>query len=469
MLCPEWNNVDVEILIHAPPSSSGSLIRLLRSIEKADYFGSSLPSLTIELPAHVDVPTMEFLKNMRWPPHSNSEPPNSKVTLRHRISSAWLSPVEASIRTIEAFYPKIPWANHVLVLSPQAELSEIYYHYLKYVLLEYRYSSIAKIDFNNLAGISLNLPSTYLNGSGPFEHPKPIAHAETPGETKPDDAPFFLWQAPNSDATVYFGEKWVELHKFVSDRFTAQKRKLAKHARGKLVSEIYPAWMEYLLELIRAKGYFVLYPAFSATTGASVVTLHNELDKGPEEFLAHGSDSPSKLASPNDNLPEDPFTPHPVDTKKTPAPAHAEEVLSRNPSILHLLSSAFSWSDPTYAPLPAHEALPLLSYKGEVMTNDYADVLSQYFAGDFSLEVGGCEDADRERLFCLDEDEDVAGAPKADHPSGAEGAKNGPADLLPPVVASPPLSGAPGVTLTSSTTTTLPTGLLEVAPNMPPS
>jgi hypothetical protein len=457
--------VDVEILIHAPPASSGSLIRLLKSIEKADYFGSSLPSLTIELPTRIDNPTTQFLQSLRWPSHSNNQAPNSKVTIRHRIPSAWLSPVEASIRTIEGFYPKIPWANHILVLSSQAELSPLYFHYLKYALLEYRYSSTASIDFNNFAGISLTLPSTHLNGSAVFEPPKTISPSDLSPGTKQNPPSFFLWQAPNSDATLYFGEKWAELHKFVSDRFTAQRSKLSKkRPRGKIVSQTQPAWMEYLLELIRAKGYFILYPSFPAKTASSLVTLHNELYQTPEEFSLHAHDPPSSLASPSDNLPEDPFTPHPGDSKS--APKHPEAVLARNPSILHLLSPSSTKLDAGDPPLPRHESLPLLNYKGEQMTDDYAYAQAQYFANEFSLEVGGCQDPEGEKLFCLGDEEEDAVAPVLESPESEDGLKKNGVGSETPSLGNVPLPVAHGMeSKLSSTSTNLPTGLLEVTPD----
>src|SRR3954453_322797 len=84
------NDLEIEILVHAPAESSGSLIRLLKSLENADYFGFPHPRLTIELPPRIDIFTVNFLSSFRWPPDSNGR--ESKLTLRRRVNPERLSP-----------------------------------------------------------------------------------------------------------------------------------------------------------------------------------------------------------------------------------------------------------------------------------------------------------------------------------------------------------------------------------------
>jgi hypothetical protein len=216
--------------------------------------------------------------------------------------------------------------------------------------------------------------------------------------------------------------------------------------------------VEYLLELLRAKGYFVLYPAFPSNPSSSLVTIHNELYKTPEEFSSHSAESPSSLAMPSDNLPEDPFTTHLIDNKQ--AADHPEAILSHNPSILHLLSSPPIYPDAEHNPLPGREALPILLHTGEKVASEYADFLSQSFANDFSVEVGNCKEPNHERLFCLEDEEEVA----EDGPGSKEETAIGSGDKA----AAPqgkPLVGAKGAIPTSTTTSLLPTGFLEVTPN----
>ena len=58
-----WDTVYIDILIHVPPKTSGSLIRLLKTIQSADYFGIRYPHLTIELPPKIEPTTQRFLDN----------------------------------------------------------------------------------------------------------------------------------------------------------------------------------------------------------------------------------------------------------------------------------------------------------------------------------------------------------------------------------------------------------------------
>ncbi|MCP5922245.1 hypothetical protein NL350_28285, partial [Klebsiella pneumoniae] len=76
------------------------------------------------------------------------------------------------------------------------------------------------------------------------------------------DNPFF-WQAPASDAILIMGDKWVELHGYVSRILERQQTKkdtpaflAKKHATKK-----HPAWLEYVLQLSRLRGYLTLYPS----------------------------------------------------------------------------------------------------------------------------------------------------------------------------------------------------------------
>ena len=138
-----WPKTYVDIFIQAPKESSASLVRLLKSIENADYFGIRRPHLTIELPAEVDKPTWNFLQNFVWPPLDWSGAPHaSQVTLRHRVPRRTASEEEASARLVESFYPVREEGSSVLLLSPQVELSPLYYHYVIYTLLEYKYSRL---------------------------------------------------------------------------------------------------------------------------------------------------------------------------------------------------------------------------------------------------------------------------------------------------------------------------------------
>ncbi|RDL30461.1 Uncharacterized protein BP5553_10339 [Venustampulla echinocandica] len=374
-----WNMASIDIAVHAQPSASGSLMRLLDSLTRADFFSSAPPRLTIELPNQIDEPTKEYLARFKWPPNrvDNS---GSLLTLHHRISQHKATAEENSIRFLETFWPADPWTSHVLVLSPQAELSPLFFHYLKYTLLEHRYSNDNPALHYNMMGISLDLPSTYLNDSSAF----------TPPATNTSDVTPFLWQAPNSNAALYFGDKWVELHDFVARLLTSQHNlPTPPTLNEKLVSKTYPSWLEHVLKLIRARGYWLLYPGLEKTD--SLVTLHNDLYLPPDEYredveMGAESDQGELTADPDRHL----------SLKHTETPLITKPLLTLLP---------FSGS------LPKVAGMPLLSWDGErIDAGDIGNHAASYSVL-FREEIGGCDASaalepvlglTAEDLFCLD-------------------------------------------------------------------
>ncbi|KAK5625038.1 hypothetical protein RRF57_000754 [Xylaria bambusicola] len=284
-----WNNIKVDILIQATPKSSGSLIRLLRSLSAADYTSSAIPHITIELPYQIDASIKGFLNSFAWPPSYVPNPTNERhISLRHRLSPRKSTEKETSTRFLESFWPAQPQLSHVLVLSPHTEVTPQYFNYLKYLLLEYRYSDMSR--FHNwgqhLFGISLEQPSTTLDDENLFDpplfqHPEEISAEGTPNP--------FLWQTPASSAVLIFGEKWMELHDFVSR--TAQVKEdsdvVPTLLSEKLVSKQHPSWLEYALMLARVRGYWSLYPGKEVAEHVAVV--HGELYDIPEEYAGSKS------------------------------------------------------------------------------------------------------------------------------------------------------------------------------------
>jgi len=364
-------------VVHAQPSASGSLMRLLNSLKKADFFSSAPPRLTIELPHQIDAPTKKYLEHFKWPPHADHNT-GSLLTLHHRIPQHGLTPDENSIRFLEAFWPADPFTSHVLVLSPQAELSPLFFHYLKYTMLEYKYSRAPSVHHKNLMGISLDLPSTYLNDSSSFVPPVNNTTIPTP----------FLWQAPNSNAALYFGDKWVELHDFVAQLLELQHKTQAT-IDEKLVSKTYPSWLEHVLKLVRARGYSTLYPNFEADT---LLTLHNDLYQLPEEYSEDDeaetpSDSGELTANLNDHL----------------SLKHKETALITK-SLLTIL--------PYDGELPPITEMPFLSWDGQRIDVGETGLQALTYSQAFRQETGGCDlSAEKVRnelsaadLFCLNDE-----------------------------------------------------------------
>lgn len=380
-----WNDIRVEFLVNAQPESSGSLIRLVRSLQEADYLGST-PGLTIELPADVDPQLLHFLKTLDWPPAAAG-----KLTIRRRIQLHHLDPAEASLKTVEAFYPKDPNVTHALMLSPQTELAPSFYHYLMYTMLKYKYSARYKQLGSGLFGVSLELPSTHITDDEPFT--PPISESDGLSNNAPGrPSPSFLWQAPNTNAALYFGDKWVELHSFLSKRLSILATTPDSSVQERIVSKKYPAVMEYLLELIRAKGYYLLYPAFPASGAFSLATVHNELYRFPEEY----SDGKAKSADEPPTPIDDPSKPLTADFGQLGA---VEKPLSQASTVMPLL-------DEFSSELVDIDHLPVLSYQGNELSGLAFSRQTEEYAQQFRSRYGGCND-DRvvnvrpDDLFCL--------------------------------------------------------------------
>ena len=358
-----WSTTYVDLLIQAPTGSSGSLVRLLKSIENADYFGFRRPHLTVELPSEVDPPTWNYLQKLTWPPLDWSGAAHaSQVTLRHRIDRRTVTEYEASARLVESFYPARAKDSHVLLLSPQAELSPLYYHFVIYSLLEYRYSAHAQVakDAPNLLGFSLELPSFYLNDTTAFAPP-----------VKKDEPTPFLWQSPNSNAALYFGDRWIEFHSFLSARLSKPPP-----ARRKWVSEKHPSWLEFLLEFMRARGYSLIYPNFPSDED-SIATIHDELYQVPEE-------SPKETQATDSSIPDlDPNVPltEDFDPQSRRGPPNTETTL---------LSSDLISSLPNSGDLPELSDMQLLSYNGLNMSREVSNEAATAFAQTYQREVGDC-------------------------------------------------------------------------------
>ena len=429
-----WPKTYVDIFIQAPSASTGSLIRLLKSIEDADYFGARRPHLTIELPAQVDQPTWKYLQNFIWPPLDWAGSPHaSQVTLRHRIPRRTSSEEEASARLVESFYPVRTDDSSVLLLSPQVELSPLYYHYLFYNLLEYKYSDFntASTDASKLMGISLHLPSNYPNDTTSLDPPlktkKKSGEADAQdGKSNSEKSPF-LWQTPSSDAVLYFGNKWMEFHSFLSNRVSKPPS-----ASSKIFSISHPAWLEHLQSLMRARGWFLLYPSFP-DEDTSLATTHSELYEVPEEFTKGRSHRPHIRSSSQEVIDSDSGL---TDDKILPPPPPDKETNLLTSNLVSILSSS--------GDLPEISNLPLLSFNGHRISFDELETEANTFIKKFRLEAGDCINADgvnphhdnnADDLFCnLDEIYDY---------HGASGGTNAPPPGHVPASAFNPFGGPP--------------------------
>ena len=347
----------------ASSGTTGSLIRVLKSLADADYSGVPAPHLTVELPSQIDQAAEEFMSKFRWPPKRGraGDTPNL-LTLRKRIPPRGVNEEEANMRFMESFYPSKPEFSHAVVLSPQAEVSAQFFHYLRYALFEYKYSDRATLQGWNerLFGISLHIPGTCLDGTTEFTAPQSQVPMFRGKQTS------FLWQAPAPHAVLFTGDKWVELHQMVeqSMKTTRQAGSAPELLRRKEITKSWPAWMEYVLRVCRLRGYWIMYP--SPEESKALVTIHTERALPPEEYEA-GSSSSGK------------------DGKVELVEGRKDET----PLSVMLPGAAGS------SLLPFND-MPILSWEGDVVGLDELDDRAREFRKKWRAEVGGCAAGDPE-------------------------------------------------------------------------
>lgn len=227
---------------------------------------------------------------------------------------------------------------------------------MKYALLEYQYSSDALHERwgSRLFGISLCQPSAFLNGTdwvASQQSSLPSIH----------DYPF-LWQAPNSDALLIAGDKWMAAHNYVSKFLRARERLSAAlppiFTQTIVHSKASPGWLEYLAQVCRLRGFLTIYP--SADTASVVATIHNDLISHEVDDGELESEISSRTSS------------------------RAREVALRTSSV-DMLDTL-----PEDGHLPPFGNMAVLDWGGSLVDLKQMDGDSRAYALGFRKEVGGC-------------------------------------------------------------------------------
>ncbi|KAK4920289.1 hypothetical protein LTR66_016738 [Elasticomyces elasticus] len=242
------NNIQIDIVIQPGTDIAGGLLRLLNSLQAADYAGFPVPRIIIDMPPNVSPVTQFFLENFHWPKDRASS--DNKLMIYQRMNSTH-SHADSVSRSMELFYPS-PWPmSHVLVLSTDVELSPQYYQYLMYMLLEYKYGKAGQHISQYLMGMTLDS----------FEE---LSSTQ----------PFILSQKGVSKAALYFGDKWKELRQWTALRLKVDPA-LAKSI----------GTMTLIDELMRTGTYFMLCPAFTSFSDFQLATIHTEVSANTEDYM----------------------------------------------------------------------------------------------------------------------------------------------------------------------------------------
>ena len=359
----EWNNLQVDIVIRAHAESSGSLLRLLRSIQKADYGGLPHPRIVLELPPRTDTAVLECLTTFVWPPRSR--PSESKLLIRRRIDDRPLRSSVTALQMIESFYPATA-SSHVLVLSPEAEVTTNFYQLLAYLILEFRHSQKAMFSRDGMMGISLSGLTRATSASDSVR----------------------LSQILEGKAELFFGDKWAELQQYSSLRFAADPS-LAKIVDTG-TSGNGAAWTTLATELLRSQGYSMLQLT-ARTDGSPVAVVHEDLLPLSEEGFNESDSTPDTIDLKIDGS---------TLTAETRSTHKAETQLMSKASVMSSL--------PENAWFTSSEALLIYDADSRPVHRNEIFEQARKYARQLAATVGGCSEhsasmaqpGDLESLFC---------------------------------------------------------------------
>lgn len=358
-----WNQIEVDIVIKVLPETAGSLMRLMRSLQSADYGGLPLPRIILDLPPRTDAHILENLERFIWP--VGTTPAESRISIRRRVDDNTISRAVASVQVIESFYPVNAESSHVLVLDPAVEVAPNYFQLLFYLVLEYRYSRSAHGLANRLMGVSLLEAAIDSHDQGSL----------------------VISQSLHGQAMLFFGDKWAELHEYTSLRLMADPT-LSKSVDADRSDETSKVnWMTLATEMMRAQGYVTLFPSVG-TQVLPLAAVHRELHDAPGDLL----DLPAAVSDLDLSTEDGVLT---ADSGKSTSAQEPRE-LSRA-SLLKMLQHEQNGLD----------ALPLYSYSGKPIQRATLREQASKYAELLSVNVGGCSPSQAERppgdlglLFC---------------------------------------------------------------------
>ncbi|KAG0250459.1 hypothetical protein BG011_008331 [Mortierella polycephala] len=249
-----WNTPQVKLVV-ITNNRPGSCIRLLRSLTHAYYLNDKV-SLTLNMDAEADRVTLQMAGSFQWQ--------FGEKFMRHRVRRGGLM-----LAVVEAWYPQGN-DEYAVLLEDDVEVSPLFYTWIKYNILKYRYSPDSSL-YQRMFGVSMysqKFVETHLAGRAPF-NPEDI-FIETPEyELR---TPFLL-QLPCSWGAVYFPEHWREFHEYVADRLldiewnkTSLQSVQIPNSRTNRWSN---SWKKLFIEMIYMRGYVMLYPNYFNFTSFS--------------------------------------------------------------------------------------------------------------------------------------------------------------------------------------------------------
>ncbi|CAE6454639.1 unnamed protein product [Rhizoctonia solani] len=241
-----WDKPTIELVVitHDRP---WSLQRLLDSVKQAHYFGDTV-NMVINLEQTADQETRRIAEGFTM---GSIE---SRISVRHRIVYAGLMTA-----VVESWYPH---GNHSygVILEDDVELSPLFYAWIKFCVLRYRYGTPSK-DASPLYGISLYQPKVtelHMEGRRPFNARDLFAKANIEHPHTP-----YLSQVPCSWGAVYFPEHWREFQQYLSLRLSEHVMPATDIVVPNLRSNKWSrSWKKFFNEMVYLQGYVSLYPNY---------------------------------------------------------------------------------------------------------------------------------------------------------------------------------------------------------------
>ncbi|KAL8280882.1 hypothetical protein RQP46_006561 [Phenoliferia psychrophenolica] len=248
--------IDITVITNDRPTS---LNRLLTALQDAHYFGDSV-SLALNLEQTADRTTQRLVDDFPWS--------FGPLAVRHRIILGGLMPA-----IVESWYPSSN-DSYGVFLEDDVEVSPMFYSWLKFTILHYRYHSATRARSTRLFGVSLYQQRNIelrLEGRQPFD-----AHKLFDDLSIPSTSPY-LSQIPCSWGAAYFPEVWREFHAYLALRLSETALPITDAIVPEIKSNKWPrSWKKYFIELVYMRGYVMLYPNYADFLSFST----NHLEKG---------------------------------------------------------------------------------------------------------------------------------------------------------------------------------------------
>lgn len=260
----DWHTpkIDISVITNDRPAS---LNRLLTALQDAHYFGDEV-SLSLNLEQTADRATQRLVDDFQWG--------FGPVTLRHRIILGGLMPA-----IVESWYPASN-DSYGVFLEDDVEVSPMFYSWLKFTILHYRYYTPMRERSTRLFGVSLYQQRNIElrpEGRQPFDAHKLFASLSMPS-TLP-----YLSQIPCSWGAAYFPEVWREFHAYLALRLSETALPISDSIVPEIRSNKWPrSWKKYFIELVYMRGYVMLYPNYDNFASFS----NNHLEKGTHIHVA---------------------------------------------------------------------------------------------------------------------------------------------------------------------------------------